>query len=192
MFGCTSLPKGLKSVTDFDLDRYLGEWYEIARLDHSFERDLHHVSAKYERINDKTIRVINKGLNLKTGEWKKIKGKARLLDRSTVGSLKVSFFGPFYSGYHIIDLDQRGYKYAMVAGPNRSYLWILSRDKSLDKKVYSRLVAKASQLGFETEKLIWVNHTPPNIGLGGDDNSLHPSMTNQFSYGGIENGEKRE
>lgn len=174
MIGCTSLPKGLKSVTDFDFERYLGRWYEIARLDHSFERDLHHVSAIYERKNDGTIRVLNSGLNSKTGEWKKIEGKARFLGRNTVGSLKVSFFGPFYSGYHIIDLDKQEYSYAMVAGPNRSYLWILSRNKSMDKQLYSQLVAKAKQLGFETEKLILVDHTPQKTGVGGEDNTLQP------------------
>ena len=177
MFGCTSLPKGIESVTDFNLERYLGTWYEIARLDHSFERDLHQVSAVYEKNNNGTIRVLNRGFNTKTREWKQIEGKARFLGPDTIGSLKVSFFGPFYSGYHIIDIDKQGYSYAMVAGPNRSYLWVLSRNKSMDKKIYSKLVSKAHQMGFETEKLILVDHTPPKNTVGGAGTSLGTNDT---------------
>ena len=130
--GCTGVPKGLEPVSGFDAERYLGKWYEIARLDHAFERNLSNVSATYARGNDDTISVVNRGFDEKTGEWKQVVGRARFIGDKSVGSLKVSFFGPFYGGYHVIALDTENYSYAMVAGPNRSYLWILSRSKSLE------------------------------------------------------------
>ncbi len=154
--GCTGVPEGLEPVTGFEPNRYLGKWYEIARLDHSFERDLSNVTAHYSRKESGEIDVINRGFNGKTGEWKEIKGRARFIKSESVGSLKVSFFGPFYGGYHIIELDKENYAYAMVAGPSRSYLWILARDKTLNPRTLSDLVSKAKQWGFETKNLIYV------------------------------------
>ena len=87
-----------------------------------------------------------------------IEGKARFINNESVGSLKVSFFGPFYGGYHVIELDRLDYSYAMVSGPSLSYLWILSRTTELDEAIYSRLVNTAAELGFDTTKLIWVKH----------------------------------
>ena len=158
--GCTGMPKGLEAVTGFEADRYLGTWYEIARLDHPFERGLSHVSATYSRRADGTIAVRNRGYEESTGSWKEIAGTARFLKSPDVGSLKVSFFGPFYSGYHIIALDRQHYSHAMVAGYNRSYLWILSRQKTLDNSVLADLVSKAQQWGFETDQLIYVMQGP--------------------------------
>lgn len=156
--GCTSVPDGLSPVGGFEPERYLGKWYEIARLDHSFERNLTNVSATYTRIENGDIRVYNRGFNTANQEWKEIEGKARFLGDETTGSLKVSFFGPFYGGYHIIELDREGYSYAMVTGPTRSYLWILSRTKMFDATLYSKLVSKADQWGFDTSELIRVQH----------------------------------
>jgi apolipoprotein D and lipocalin family protein len=156
--GCTGVPKGLEPVSGLDADRYLGKWYEIARLDHSFERNLSNVSAMYTAKEKGEIAVLNRGYNEKTGEWKQIEGKAYFVGDETVGSLKVSFFGPFYGGYHILALDQDDYGYAMVSGPSRSYLWILSRTTKLDETTYSRLVNKAAALGFDTTELIRVAH----------------------------------
>lgn len=156
--GCTGVPKGLEPVSEFDGSRYLGKWYEIARMDHSFERNLSNVTAEYTRAENDVIKVLNRGFNEKTGEWKQIEGKAHFLGDETVGSLKVSFFGPIYGGYHVIDLDREGYRYAMVTGPSRSYLWILSRKSSLDEETYSRLVARAAEMGFDTASLIKVKH----------------------------------
>ena len=158
---CTGIPEGLQPVTGFDPERYQGTWYEIARLDHSFERGLSNVSATYTRNADGTISVVNRGYEDGKKEWKQIEGKARLVKSPDVGSLKVSFFGPFYSGYHIIVLDQTSYSYAMVAGYNRSYLWILSRQPTLDKTLLADLVEKAKQWGFETDELIYVTHGLP-------------------------------
>ena len=158
IMGCTGIPKSLEPVSGFDGDRYLGKWYEIARLDHSFERDLSNVSAEYTKKESGDIRVVNQGYNEKTGEWKQIEGQARFIDEETVGILKVSFFGPFYGGYHVIALDKANYSYAMVSGPSLSYLWFLSRTTVLDETIYSRLLTRAADLGFDTTKLIRVKH----------------------------------
>ena len=156
--GCTGIPDGLEPVTEFEVNRYLGKWYEIARLDHSFERGLSNVTAIYTDSGNGNIFVKNRGFNEKNGEWKEIEGNARFTRNDDIGSLKVSFFGPFYGGYHIIALDKVNYSYAMIAGPSRSYLWILSRTPSINQDVYLRLVNKASDWGFDTTKLIEVAH----------------------------------
>jgi apolipoprotein D and lipocalin family protein len=160
--GCTGVPAGLRPVTDFEPERYLGKWYEIARLDHRFERNLSNVSASYYKKDDTAIGVVNRGYNEKAGKWEEIEGTAFFLQNESVGSLKVSFFGPFYGGYHIIALDRESYQYAMVVGPRRSYLWILSRQKKLDQEILTELVARADQLGFDIEGLIYVDQNRPD------------------------------
>ena len=156
--GCTSIPEGLQPVGGFEVDRYLGKWYEIARLDHSFERNLSNVTAEYSLRDGGEIDVLNKGYDQRKGEWREIKGVARFIGEKNVGSLKVSFFGPFWGGYHVIALDREDYRYSMVTGPSRSYLWILSRDKKLDPNIVAELVARARQWDFDVEKLIYVEH----------------------------------
>ena len=159
--GCgTGVPEGLAPVGGFELDRYLGTWYEIARLDHRFERGLTSVSAEYSMRDDGGVAVLNRGFDEGKKEWKEARGRAKFIGDPSVGSLKVSFFGPFWGGYHIIALDTDRYRWAMVAGPNRSYLWILSREPSLDSAVTADLVGKARQWGFETDELIYVGHEP--------------------------------
>lgn len=158
--GCSavSVPDGVNTVTDFELNRYLGKWYEIARLDHSFERGLEKVSAEYQLREDGGVRVINRGFNVSKSKWEEIEGKAYFTGDSKKGELKVSFFGPFYGSYNIMDLDKTGYTYALVCGPDRSYLWILSRTPDPDKKIIERLVQKAAVSGFNTAGLIFVDH----------------------------------
>lgn len=158
--GCSavSVPEGIETVNDFDLNRYLGKWYEIARLDHSFERGLEKVSAEYQLREDGGVRVINRGFNVSKNKWKDIEGKAYFTGDSKKGELKVSFFGPFYGAYNIIELDKAGYTYSLVCGPDRSYLWILARTPDPDKKIIERLIQKAAASGFNTEGLIFVNH----------------------------------
>jgi len=155
---CTGVPEGVTPVSGFELQRYLGHWYEIARLDHSFERGLQRVSADYSRRDDGGIDVINRGYNPDTGEWEEARGKAYFIDGPDTGSLKVSFFGPFYGGYHVIALDRQDYDYAMVTGPDRDYLWILARSPSLDDDVLAMLKDKARYLGYAVDDLIRVRH----------------------------------
>lgn len=156
--GCVGAPNNVQPVKNFELQRYLGTWYEIARLDHSFERDLQQVTATYSLRDDGGIRVVNKGFNPKKNKWKEAIGKAYFVGDSDIGQLKVSFFGPFYGGYNIIELDKVNYQYTLVCGPNLSYLWILARRPELNKSILERLVAKANSLGFATDQLIFVKH----------------------------------
>jgi apolipoprotein D and lipocalin family protein len=156
--GCTDIPDGLQPVSGFEVNRYLGRWYEIARLDHSFERGLSNVSADYSLKAGGAIRVVNRGFNERTAKWEQVEGTARFIADESTGSLKVSFFGPFYGGYHIIALDRANYAYAMITGPSRSYLWILARGTDLDKQTLSSLVSKAARWVFDTKGLILVKH----------------------------------
>lgn len=157
---CTGLPKGATAVSGFELDRYLGTWYEIARLDHRFERGLTNVSANYTLRDDGGVKVVNRGFNTKTTEWDEAIGKAYFVDAPDVGRLKVSFFGPFYGGYNILELDIENYEYALVAGPDRSYLWILARSPDLAETTVQSLVEKARSLEFPVDELIYVSHSP--------------------------------
>jgi apolipoprotein D and lipocalin family protein len=159
--GCSSIPSGVQAVGNFDINRYQGTWYEIARLDHSFERGLSNVSATYTLREDGGIDVLNKGFDKNSGQWKQIKGRAYFVKEKTVGRLKVTFFWPFYGGYNIISLDHENYSYAMVCGPNRSYLWILARQKTLNRSVMGELITTAKNLGFKTDNLILVEHEFP-------------------------------
>ncbi|MDD5267528.1 MAG: lipocalin family protein [Methylococcales bacterium] len=155
--GCTGIPNGVKGIDGFEINRYLGTWYEVARLDHRFERGLTKISATYTLRPDGGVKVINKGWNQADGRWEQAEGKAYFVGQPGNGRLKVSFFGPFYGGYNIIELDKKDYAYSMIAGPDRSYLWILSRNPQLPEKTLEALIKKAIQLGFATDKLIFVN-----------------------------------
>jgi apolipoprotein D and lipocalin family protein len=159
--GCTGKPDTITPVNNFDGTRYLGKWYEIARLDHSFERGLNNVTAEYSKRDDGGIKVVNRGYDADKKEWKDAVGKAYFVDKTDVGYLKVSFFGPFYGSYIVFDLDQQGYQYSMISGPDKSYLWILSRAPTMDEATKKRLVDKAQQLGYDTSKLIYVSHDKP-------------------------------
>lgn len=158
---CTGKPDGVVAVKEFELDRYLGKWYEIARLDHSFERGLDNITAEYSLRDDGGVKVINSGFSKEDNEWQQAEGKAYFVDDTDSGYLKVSFFGPFYGSYIIFGLDRKNYQYAFVSGPDTSYLWLLSRTPELDKEIVDKFVKDAQQLGFDTSKLIYVEHDKP-------------------------------
>lgn len=161
LLGCsTAPPEGITPVRGFDAERYMGTWHEIARLDHRFERGLSRVTAEYSLNPDGTINVINRGYNASEVEWETAEGKAKFRTDEGIGSLKVSFFGPFYGGYHIVELDE-DYQHALVAGPSRDYLWILARTPDLDEDVYNSLVDRAESLDFPVQELIRVEHNGP-------------------------------
>ncbi|MCX7099338.1 MAG: lipocalin family protein [Methylococcales bacterium] len=153
--GCTGIPKGLTAVDGFEVNRYLGTWYEIARLDHRFERGLEKISATYSMREDGGVKVLNKGWNPAEGKWQQAEGKAYFDGPSDKGALKVSFFGPFYGGYNVIALDKKAYSYSMVAGPDKSYFWLLSRTPQLPKETLSGLIEQAKSFGFATDELIY-------------------------------------
>ncbi len=159
--GCTGHPEGVQPVSGFELARYLGIWHEIARLDHAFERGLTDVTAHYSRRDDGGIDVINRGYDPDKGGWTEARGRAYLIGDADVASLKVSFFGPFYGGYHVFALDPE-YRWAIVAGPSREYLWILARQPELPPEVLTELLARARRAGFATDALIY-----PGTGLDG-------------------------
>ena len=154
--GCLGMPAGKQPVQPFELPRYLGQWYEVARLDHSFERGLSRVSADYSLQANGQVQVVNRGYDAASGRWREAVGKARFVESSDQGYLKVSFFGPFYGSYVIFELDQQDYQYAFVAGPNRDYLWLLARTPQVSPALRERFVAVARAHGFATEQLIWV------------------------------------
>jgi apolipoprotein D and lipocalin family protein len=155
--GCTGVPEGITPVSGFEPERYLGTWYEIARLDHSFERGLSSVTATYSARDDGGIDVVNRGLDAGSGEWKTAEGRAYFVDGRDRGYLKVSFFGPFYGAYVVFELDA-DYRHALVAGPSRDYLWLLARTPEPDPAVVERLLARAAEAGFEVDALIRVDH----------------------------------
>ncbi len=151
--GCTRLPEGIHPVQGFNLQRYLGKWHEVARLDHRFERGLTQVTATYSLNPDGSVKVLNRGWNAAKGQWKEAEGRAVFVSSSQEGRLKVSFFGPFYGAYTIIALEPD--RYSMICGPNRSYFWILSREPRLDPTTLQSLIAQAKAQGFATEQLIY-------------------------------------
>lgn len=150
-------PKGVKPIDHFDASRYLGKWYEIARLENRFEKGLEQVTATYSTRSDDGIRVLNRGYDPVAGKWKESEGKAYFTGAHTTAALKVSFFGPFYGGYNVIKLD-KDYQYALVAGPNRDYLWILSRSPTLPEAVKQDYLSTARELGFPVGQLVWLTH----------------------------------
>ncbi|MBU1190511.1 MAG: lipocalin family protein [Gammaproteobacteria bacterium] len=158
LFGCQGLPQGVQPVTGFEVNRYLGTWYEIARLDHSFERGLSKVTADYSLREDGGLRVLNRGYSVAKNTWKDAEGKAYFVGSQDVGHLKVSFFGPFYGTYAVFELDKDNYQYAFVSGPDTSYLWLLSRTPTVSQALLDRFIEKAKALGFDTDSLIIVDH----------------------------------
>lgn len=157
LFSCKSIPTGVDAVQNFNADKYLGQWYEIARFDFRFERNMNNTTANYSKNPDGTIKVVNRGYNYVTNQWSEANGKAKFVKKPDVAMLKVSFFGPFYGGYNVIALDSE-YKYALISGQNKGYLWILSREKTIPESIRTEYVNKAQSLGYDTSKLIWVEH----------------------------------
>ena len=160
--GCaTAPPAGLTPVTPFDVNRYAGKWCEIARMDHSFERGLSDVSARYTVQPDGGVQVINRGFDVSRQAWKEAVGKALFTGDANRGALKVSFFGPFYGGYNVVALDP-DYRWSLVVGPDLGYVWILARERQLSPAVRQQVLEKARSFGIEVDRLIWVDQSRPD------------------------------
>lgn len=157
MYSCSTIPKGAQAVRNFDQSKYLGKWYEIARLDFKFERNLNNTTAEYSLKKNGNIKVDNKGFNYKKNKWEQAIGKAKFRGSDSVAQLKVSFFGPFYAGYNVLAID-KDYQYALVAGRNLDYMWILSRSTGIPENIKSQYLEIAKNIGYDTSKLIWVKH----------------------------------
>jgi apolipoprotein D and lipocalin family protein len=153
--GCTGVPDGVEPVQGFELERYLGKWYEIARLDHSFERGLTRVSAEYSPGEDGSVIVLNRGYSADDG-WQSAQGKALFMGPADQGYLKVSFFGPFYGSYIVFELAP-DYQYAFISGNSKSYLWLLARTPTVSPELRAHFIRRAAELGFPVEQLIFVD-----------------------------------
>ena len=159
---CAGNPVNAVPVSGFETDRYLGTWYEVARLDHTFERGLSNVTANYTKREDGKITVLNRGYNEKKGEFEDAKGKAKYANDPSTGHLKVSFFGPLYGDYIIFDLEATDYTTAYVSGGKDNYLWLLSRTPTVSAATRADFVSKSQALGYNTDSLIWVDQTRSN------------------------------
>ncbi|MDO1476771.1 MULTISPECIES: lipocalin family protein [Comamonas] len=142
-------------VSHFDINRYLGTWYELARIDHHFEKNLIQVAARYQLNADGSISVLNRGFDARKQEWREAEGKAQFLGPSNVAALKVSFFGPFYGGYNVVSLDDE-YQTSLVIGGSLDYFWLLSRQKSIPEEQLHLLLLKAQSLGVDLSRVIRV------------------------------------
>ncbi len=149
------IPEGAVPVKPFDLDRYLGKWYEIARLPNRIEKNIRRLTEEYGYDEYDNLKVITRGFNINDGEWKEVTGKIKFAGDPDVGMLKVSYFGPFYASYNILDLD-KGYQYALVSGSSVDYLWILSRETTIPEPIKRQFLSTARRFGFAVEKLEWV------------------------------------
>ena len=156
--GCVGIPDGVQPVSNFELNKYLGKWYEVARLDHSFESGLNQVSAEYSLREDGGVSVVNRGFSLEDDKWREALGKAYFVNEPNEGYLKVSFFGPFYGSYIIFELDKENYQYAFISGPDKDYLWLLSRTPSVKPEVMEKFISMSKKRGFNTSQLILVEH----------------------------------
>ena len=160
-YSCATIPENATAVQPFYKEKYLGKWYEIARIDFKFEKDLNNTTAEYSLMENGKIKVDNKGYNVKEKKWTQAIGKAKFVGEEDVAMLKVSFFGPFYSGYNVIAIDE-DYKYALVAGKNEKYLWILSRETTIPEEIKKNYLEIATKSGYNTSDLIWVKHDKQN------------------------------
>ena len=151
------IPKGAAAITNFNSERYLGKWYEIARFDYKFEKNMDNVTANYSLNSNGTIKVQNRGYDYVKKEWKESIGEARFVKDKSEARLKVSFFKPIWAGYNVIDIDD-DYQYALVVGNSTKYIWILSRTKEIPESIKQRFLVKAQKIGYNTDDLIWVKH----------------------------------
>ncbi len=157
LFSCATIPNGAVAVKSFDKERYLGKWFEIARKDFKYERNLSNTTAYYSLNDNGTIKVDNQGYNTIKGEWTQAIGKAKFVGEENIAKLKVSFFGPFYSGYNVIAIDDE-YRYALIIGKSLKYLWILSREIDIPEEIKDKYLKMAEEIGYNTADLIWVKH----------------------------------
>jgi apolipoprotein D and lipocalin family protein len=163
---CTGIPEGIQPISNLDLQQYLGRWYEVARLDHSFEKGMQQVTATYEMREDGGIRVLNEGFLADINSWDQAEGKAYFINSENIGHLKVSFFGPFYGSYIIFELGEN-YDYAFVTSSNKSYLWLLAREPVIGQELQQHFINTVTTLGYDTDALIWVDQLD-----GGNERTL--------------------
>lgn len=148
-------PASVQPVGNFDVSRYLGRWYEVARIDQRFEKGLVRTRAEYSLAPNGSVQVVNRGFDPRRNRWEEARGKAQFINSSDEAALKVSFFGPFYAGYHVVALDEQ-YRWAMVVGSSLDAFWILSRTPVLPSGVRQHLLSQAQQIGIDLDRILWV------------------------------------
>lgn len=156
LVACIGVPDDIEPVDNFDINQYLGTWYEIARLENSFEAGLSNVTAEYSLNSNGSVKVVNRGYNDAEGDWQDITGKARFVDEPNIAHLKVSFFGPFYSSYIVFELGEE-YEYAFVTGVDKDFLWLLSRTPEVDQSLIDQFLETAEEKNFNLDEIIMVN-----------------------------------
>ncbi|MFZ4861652.1 lipocalin family protein [Sphingobacterium sp. Mn56C] len=150
------IKSNLPVVADFVVEKYVGTWHEIARLDFYWEKNLKDVTATYTLNKDGSIQVLNRGIHVHSNKEKTAKGKAKFVDSPNKGALKVSFFGPFYAAYNVMHIAG-DYEYALVFGQNLDYMWILSRTQTIPENIKEKYLSYAQQAGYDIAKLVWSN-----------------------------------
>lgn len=153
------VPEYAKPVNNFKADKYKGKWYEIARFDFKYEKDMNQVTAQYTLKDDGSIEVINRGFDYVKNEWKEKKGKAKFNGSDNQGALKVSFFGPFYAGYNVVMMDP-DYETALIFGDKRDYIWFLSRKPTLSEETKQKFLNEAKKAGYDLNRLVWTEQNP--------------------------------
>lgn len=150
-----TIPKGAKAIKPFDVKKYLGNWYEIARMDFPYEKNWVNVSYNYTLLPDETIKMDYKGFDAISKKPTHFDGIAKFVNSTQEAQLKISFFGPYYTGYNVVAIDDE-YKYALVVGRDLKYMWILSREKTMPEHIKASYLDKAKAIGYDVSKLIWV------------------------------------
>lgn len=151
-----AIPPTAIPVSDFDLPRFMGKWYEVARIDNRYEKSLQRTQAEYTLLPNGTVRVENRGFDPRKREWHIATGKAKPVLGIDIGALKVAFWGPFYDGYNVVALDPK-YRWAMVVGSQLDRFWILSRTPFLPAGVEERLLRQARDMGVPVDRVLWVH-----------------------------------
>jgi len=156
-----SKPDHVEPVGSFEKKKYLGTWYEIARLENRFEKGMSKVTAEYSELPDGGIKVLNKGYLAGADTWKEAEGKAYFLGKEDEAALKVSFFGPFYGAYIVYDLQEgkEQYTVAHIASSTKKYLWLLARTPDLPAAEIERFKKKAQAMGYDLGNLVLVEHS---------------------------------
>ena len=148
------IPEYVQPLENFNSEEYAGKWYEIARFDFKYEKDMSFVTADYSINKNGSIKVVNRGFDYNKNKWKQAVGKAKFNGKNNQSALKVSFFGPFYAGYNVVMMDP-DYQTALVFGENTNYIWILSRTKSISNETKEKFLAKAKEAGYDLDRLVW-------------------------------------
>lgn len=143
-------------VDNFEIDRYMGTWNEIARLPNLIEKNLHNLTEEYTLNEDGTVGVVTRAYNIEKNKPVEASGTAKLKGAGNRGEMGVAYYLPFYLDYNLLAIDPN-YRYAMVSGSGMDYLWLLSRENTIPEEFKKQFITKATSLGFDIPKLQWMD-----------------------------------